>query len=1371
MLRLCAARIIVGRKGRVLSKRASGWCGDLLCHAPVVGNGLWVDGFDAAELRRFQDLTSEFTMCNKEDPATSLPYVPFAHKACEHQHVWLDPPARGLHTALSHYVACKAKAPEDTSACILVPRYEGGSAWRRHLLGMRLLHEYPAGTPLKSLPPSTPDATPVPAVSYPHPMQVWYDPPRCAEPVTGWPGVVTSAWCPADDARRNKKPGLVLNSVQAIGGLTMSVLAALGNRPAKILLDSGASTCFVAAPFAALLSAPVFPMTSRTVQTAGGAVLAVGKCSPRLQLQGHASSPSFAVMPTLPGGYDAILGEDWLREHHVHMMYGQHNMCTVRAKKGRVCVLGDMGHAPQESMEVEPYENVTPPLLSALQYVSAVRSSSRSFAVLLTAVKDTSPAETLPEGIQKVLAEYKDVFEELPVGLPPDRGAPHTIPLLPNSEPPHKRMYRLSPKEREEVDRQVTTLLEKGWIVPSTSPYGAPILFTTKKDGTLRMCVDYRALNKQTIKNRFPLPRIDDLLESMHGAVCFSALDLQQGYHQQRITDEDVPKTAFLTHNGLYEYLVLPFGLSNAPSSWSAMIAKVLAGLPFAFVYLDDICIASCSPEEHESHLAQVLQRLREHKLYAKMSKCVFARASVKYLGHIISAEGISPDPAKIDVVQKWPVPTGVEQLRSFLGLATYFKKFVPRFAELAHALHVLLRKDCPWRWTCAQQASFDAIKLALTSPPVLARPDFTPDAPGFEIHADASIIALGAILMQVGRVIAYCSRKLSPAECNYTTGEQEFLAVVHALREWRCYVEGKDVLIVTDHNPLVYLPTQPILSRRQARWMQFLALFDLSWKYRPGVNNPADALSRLACLLGPDVGLLMVMQLRPRVLAKTPTPTAAAAPLRPRVKPEARKVLAPARTRELMSLGPILKKCKLGYETDPWFTVPANVALLSKGAAGLWHRDGKTVVPDVETLRLDLLQEVHDTPYGGHLGMQHTYDHLHRLFWWPTMREDVATHVSSCHSCQRNKVSRQCPAGLLQSMPVPEAPWQSVGLDFITQLPETTSGNTQIVVFVDRLTKMCHLAALPTSATALDVAYTFMDKVFKLHGLPRTLVSDRDSKFTSLVWREIMRLLGTKLLLSTAYHPQTDGQTERMNQVLQEMLRHWVNPQQNNWDTLLATAEFAINNSFSEAVRNTPFRLNYGHDPLTPLSIAAETHVPCAQDFAEHMRKCLSDAKTALIVAQDRQKQAYDAGRRPQTFQVGQDVLLRTINLNWKTAVAQKLMPKYVGPFRVVERVGELAYKLQLPPSMRVHPVFHTCLLKPWKRSDRHQPPPLPIPVAGEPEYEVEHVLAHRGAGARRSYLVRWRGYDAEHDTWEPVSHLKHAAAKIAEYVAATQT
>jgi hypothetical protein len=408
----------------------------------------------------------------------------------------------------------------------------------------------------------------------------------------------------------------------------------------------------------------------------------------------------------------------------------------------------------------------------------------------------------------------------------------------------------MSPAELTELNKQLADLLDKGYVRPSVSPFGAPVLFAKKKDGTLRLCIDYRSLNKATIKNKYPLPRIDDLLDQLHGATYFSKIDLQAGYHQIRVKQGDISKTAFRTKYGHFEWTVMPFGLTNAPATFQTLMNSVLRPYldKFVIVYLDDVLIYSRTLQEHLQHLRMVLTLLRKHKLYAKLSKCDFCQPQLPFLGHIITSNGIMMDPAKLDAVRQWPTPVTVTQLQSFLGLANYYRRFVKGFSLIAAPLTALCSpklKDLPWAEE--HQRAFQDLKQALVTAPVIHPPDLQQP---FTVTTDASGFAVGAVLSQGEhpdlRTIAYESRKMSSAERNYPVHDKEMLAVMYALKKWRHYLKGSHVTIITDHKSLEYFATQPNLSERQARWMGQLAEFDYTIVHRPGKTNVvADALSR----------------------------------------------------------------------------------------------------------------------------------------------------------------------------------------------------------------------------------------------------------------------------------------------------------------------------------------------------------------------------------------------------------------------------------------------------------------------------------------------------------------------------------------------
>jgi hypothetical protein len=443
--------------------------------------------------------------------------------------------------------------------------------------------------------------------------------------------------------------------------------------------------------------------------------------------------------------------------------------------------------------------------------------------------------------------EYPDVFpDELP-GMPPDRDIEFAIELQPGTAPISKRPYRMPPAELAELKKQLQELLDKGFIRPSTSPWGCPALFVKKKDESLRLCVDYRPLNAVTIQNKYPLPRINVLFDQLVGARVFSKIDLRSGYHQIKIRASDISKTTFSTRYGLYEFLVMSFGLTNAPAYFMYLMNSVfmLELDKFVVVFIDDILVYSKNEDEHTEHLHIVLQRLRDHRLYAKLSKCDFWLKEIKFLGHTISQDDISVDREKVQEVMNWKPPATVRQIRSFLGFAGYYRRFILDFSRIAKPMTKLLKKGVRYEWSQKYEEAFHALRQHLAIAPVLAQPDNTKP---FEVYCDASGTGLGCVLMQDNRGIAYASRALRPHEQNYSTHDLELAAVVHALKIWRHYLMGAHCNIYTDHKSLKYIFTQADLNMRQRRWLELIKDYDLEVHYHPGkANVVADALSKKA--------------------------------------------------------------------------------------------------------------------------------------------------------------------------------------------------------------------------------------------------------------------------------------------------------------------------------------------------------------------------------------------------------------------------------------------------------------------------------------------------------------------------------------------
>ena len=1299
-----------------------------------------------------------------------------------------------------------------------------------------------------------------------------------------------------------------------------------GPRRVTVLLDTGATHCFICADLATLLNLPLgsgpgpalvtlaSPDTQRTLPPPVAVHLALGSDPPLRELIDMSPLP-------LGSGLDIILGWDWISSHDLRFLYPQ----------GAVAGSGPCGtlDAAMQSKSIGPAQAqilighgefrrmlrqvlpdaasamVAPPLLSHPP-TSASTSNERESKVTLLgsatvarlgaaaqtrrerlrhrrcgpepATRFVSGVERLCDGTELHLAslrlvdasiemqgsdhpafaalkaEYADVLAGPPRGLPPDRGIELVLETGDRSMPRTRPVKRLSEGELAELRHQLLDLLDRGWIQPSTAGHAASVVFARKPDGSWRICYDYRGLNAITEPLVEPLPHIDALLDETRGAQWFTKFDLAQGYHQVRIREADWWKTSFRSQLGQFEWKVMPFGLQGASSVLMRVMNSAMTrgltpasvvprnpqptdvpatGVPGAqgplhrsvVVYMDDLLCYSPSLEQHLQDVREVLAILRQEGLYVKASKCEFGRSELGFLGHRVSAAGVAVDPRKVSAVRDWPTPTSNVDLRRFVGLCNYYRRFVESYADIAAPLTRLCGPHSPWSWGPEEQRSFERLKECLTTAPVLRTFDSRRRS---VLTTDASEMAISAVLTQpdddgIHHPVAYESRKLSAAEQAYPAHVLELLAVVHALRVFRHYLLGSgaprppgvlsDFVLRTDNQAVTWLRTKRDINRFLARWLDEIEEFRFDVEHVPGRLNPADPLTRSGhpssaaqtdagdeaqqawvssiVSIAPPADPIRSSTSGPRAFTSlagsqvhllTGVLTVPTNPLQPQLEFLAPDFITSWQQEITIDpfFAPIFKGAAVtvgglvdrhGDAVTPAKSRPAGGTFLIR--CGLLYRRGqgesdRLCVPEGGHLRRRILQECHDTPLGGHFGRHKTTALVRRLAYWPGQTRDVAAYVRSCDVCQRTKAEHLGPRGLLHPLPLPSRRGGVIGIDWLMGLPMTGTGFDQVQVHVDYLSGKVHAVPTRSTDTAADAARIILDMALRSgDGIPDVLVVDHDPKFTSTLFREFTRRIGSSLIVGSAYHKNTNAKTERVNGVLGDTLRAFANGRKDDWDVWLPYAVFAINNAASTLGGElTPFFIDRGQHPRMPLSLPdlrAAGETPLA--YATRMKQLEQEVLALLHAAQQERKAALDPGRVDTVFQVGDEVLLRTKEL-LDSAEIGKLRPRWEGPFQVTALAGPNTYTLALPRRFRCSPTVNVERLKPYYARDGRPAPPGPISDPGqEGEFVVEQLLNHKLIRGRMHYLVRWQGHDSKDDSWEPKAHLTNCPERIAEY------
>ena len=1268
----------------------------------------------------------------------------------------------------------------------------------------------------------------------------------------------------------------------------------VGGVMTRVLFDTGSTVSLVSADFIKELDIPLNSSDRIKLDGIAGFTTTLGTASLSVKVKNKLLPASCHVMKKFSPCYQILLGQDWMRENNwgikflldkiqfsfgledqeIFMHRAYHDELSADKHSVHMGSSSATGAAARKAARIRSKKHARSSFLinSWGQYQRLkkdIRQGLVAYAVLLASDGEAAiPSEKdhplIKAVIDKHSAPGKTLNGDVPVGATAT-GAECHISLEKDVRPIARRQFRLTPEEHRVLQEKVTDFAQRGWIEPSNSPWSSAVLFVPKPNGGIRFCVDYRFLNKVTIKDKNPLPCIVALLDAMKGSKYFTALDLLSGFYQIPLAMSSRDYTAFPTPWGQYRWKVMPMGLANAPGIFQQAMSQVLAEhikQGYCLVYLDDVLIKSLTLELHAVHLDAVLTSLGGSSYFCQLPKCQFALTALTYLGFLVDGDGVKPDPKKVASLTKWQPPLKAVQqfseatsssarkaaqksiahtVRQYIGFMTFFARFIPRFAEVAKPLYEQMR-DSPPEWNPDCEIAWDQLKRLLSAQVMMFHPDFSQP---FHVYTDASVYAIGGTILQRHKPasqpeglypIAFCARKMTSAECNYCTTEQEMLAIVYCFQQWRCYLHGTDVLLHTDHEPLTWLQGQPRLSRRQARWMEFLSEFTYKVLHVPGEQNVvADALSRRLDLPdtagmapvradaipavnfirnAPPNGFLAARLFLVRhseagtVFATNKRVTRSETTARKRLRfadecggerepdppepsrePEQEPEGMLDQTSSERLFEELFDRIRDGLATDSESNTlqkqREHKLVVHRGL--LWRQDpgkpDRLYVPAKDGLRDDVLFWHHDVPWAGHCGMERCLNMAAQQFYWPHMKDSVKSYIESCVSCATNKVDRRRMVPPLNPLVTPDSVWQTIGVDLITDLPPSARKHTAIVVFKCHLSKCTRLAPGFADMDAQAFAQIFFKEVFAHYGFPAKIVSDRGTQWNNDFFKALCAEAGIKLRLSTAYHPQTNGLVERTNAVIEATLRHYVAADQSDWDLQLPWVEFALNSSYHATLGTSPFALNRVCVPKNPLaaiwasdfngssssvrsmgasklSNQGKRTAIQAHEQLQWARKCVQTAKDRMKVIHD--KRAAMPRDARWDFQPGCKVWFNIRNFSLRhPSRRNKLLPRYWGPFTVLERVGSHAVKLDFPATIKSWPVVSITLCKPFiPRAGQ----PAPVQIRGEDEYCVDAVVAHSITGDCISFCVKWKG--SYEDSWHDPEDLENCQECLSDYL-----
>ncbi|CAM4869106.1 unnamed protein product [Rotaria socialis] len=881
----------------------------------------------------------------------------------------------------------------------------------------------------------------------------------------------------------------------------------------------------------------------------------------------------------------------------------------------------------------------------------------------------------------------------------------HTIEVK-NTRPIVQRPYRKTATQEKIISEMCQQFYHDNIIRPSQSPWSSPVVLQKKKDGTWRFCIDYRRLNEVTEKDNYPLPRIQEIFDTLGGAEYFSKLDFHGGYHQVPIDERDKPKTAFVTRDKLWEYNVMPQGIKNGPPTFQRIVNKLLGKLQWscALSYIDDIIIYSKSMNEHLYHLEQVLSLLQYANFRLNSTKCEFMQRQIKFLGHMINEEGIIPCPDKVIAINDMPVPNSIKAATSFIKMAEYYRNHIPNFSTLAQPLFDLTRKNAKFVWNEKQQNAFMKIKESLMSKPLLQFPD---SQLPFIIQVDASNYGIGAVLMQKPRndeqPVAYMSQKLNKQQQNWNATEKECFAVVSSIRKWNHYVAGRDFIVRTDHHALCWLNRKYNSNPRLNRWRMALQDYTFKIEHVKGNKNcVADCLSRFPVDSPIDDELEQhskstQTELLPSIISAVTTRRMNYG--EQRFEPTSATTTTTQSNQQLNSLNTVKKITVFTNKQLKFYQQQDNS--IKKILENLQRKpfkneycikndilcrnvnrfNGIISVPVVPREKInDVILAYHNSSMnGGHLGKDKTYYKIRDRYYWPRMYEDITQHVKLCTNCSINKQSRRKPNGHLNPVNPPEGVWDNLAMDFVGPItPSSSTGHKYILVFTDLLSKFV-VAKATRDNSALTAAKVLVEEIILKYGCPNQVLTDNGTHFTADLFNNVTSLCGVCHIYTTPYNPQSNGVCERFNASMCDSLASICNKTRTNWDEQLSKTTFAYNSSRHSSTKLTPFELMFGRLCKLPFDLPRQsTTVIEPHQYVKQLDEYLQQAKQAVCTnikfSQDKSKYHYDAHRTNEIHSIGDFVYVKQLKLNYKLA------PKYIGPYQIIQQLNDSIYRLQNP-------------------------------------------------------------------------------------------